>query len=216
MKKGQLCVLCGVRAASTGKGDHLPPKSLYTLRQRVGMQMNTVPACSTCNNGASKDDELFKIYIGLSTGESRVDQEDVIDTLARTLSRNRKLAKRILQNRRQVYVPSPEGILTPMTAIHFDREAYCRVIERIVRGLYWKQTNEILTDMVVTVVQGDEPEGRAVTAIKKLLETKDPELLNGGTFAYKVFFDNENGSSFWALQFFSKHTTFALVDPIEQ
>ena len=209
MNSSQLCVLCGINAATKGKGDHLPPQSLYPKPRKPNVTLNTVPACISCNGSGSKDDEMFKMIIGLSTGEYRVDAQQIIDSLARTIGKNRKIARRLLERSQRVYARRHGGLYQPMIAIPFSKEAYSRVVSRIVRGLYWQRTGKILGDATISVSHGDEPEGRVVEEIKKLLRTENPTVLNGGTFSYKVFFDE--AGSFWAMQFFGSHTVFALV-----
>lgn len=213
MKAKQLCALCGEREATTGKGDHLPPKNLYPPQWNQNVRLNTVPACRPCNGGGSRDDEEFKLIIGLTTGEFRVEQELLINSLARTMDGNKKLARRILQSSQHIYARSPGGVLHPRVAMKFDRGAYARVVERIVKGLYWMETGNAMKDKKVFVVHGDEVNGRAVNDVKALLARTNPVSLNGGTFTYKVLL-NEEGTSFWGLQFFKKHTVFAFVDPI--
>lgn len=210
MKEKQLCVLCGKNEATKGDGDHLPPQSIYPKPRTPGIALNKVPACTPCNNSGSKDDEEFKMIIGLTTGEYRVEQSQVIDSLARTMGKNKKMARRLLQRAQHVYARTQAGILMPMVSITLDRRAYSRVVQRIVRGLYWKETGQILGDREILVVHGDEPEGQLLNAIKHVLNLTDPTTLNGGTFVYKAAF-TPDGESFWGLQFFKKHTVFATV-----
>ena len=211
MKAKRLCVLCGVNEATKGDGDHLPPQNIYPAPRERDVALNRVPACLGCNQAGSKDDEEFKMIIGLSTGDARQNQEAIINSLAKTFNGNKKLGRRILKSSQRTYARRNGGVLQPVVAFPFSREGYSRVITRIVRGLYWQQTGEVMQGKTVHVVHGDEPQGLLLQAIRKLLVMKDPVVLNGGTFVYKAFFDEESDSSFWGLQFFGSHTVFALV-----
>ncbi|MEX5493596.1 hypothetical protein ABFV51_10365 [Pseudomonas asgharzadehiana] len=213
MKAKRICVLCGINEATKGDGDHLPPQNIYPAPREPNVALNKVPACLGCNQAGSKDDEEFKMIIGLSTGDARKNQEALIDSIARTFKGNKKLGRRIAKSSQRIYARRDGGILEPVVAIPFSRDGYSRVITRIVRGLHWQQTGEIMQGKTVQVVHGDEPQGLLLQAIRKLLTTTDPVVLNGGSFVYKAFFDEESGSSFWGLQFFGSHTVFALVTP---
>ena len=53
----RLCIYCQINPADTV--DHVPPKGLFKEPRPVDLII--VPACSTCNNSFSKDDEYFRI-----------------------------------------------------------------------------------------------------------------------------------------------------------
>lgn len=207
----KLCVLCGINPATKGDGDHLPPKCIYPRPRPANIALNKVPACVPCNSGGSKDDEEFKVIVGLTTGEYRSDEKKLVDSLARTLGGNKRLARKTIGSARQVWAQNIEsGLYSQMVKVSFDYAAYSRVIQRIVRGLYWQQTGTILGNAEIVVMHGDQPNPLLVQQIKHVLCTLDPVSLNGGAFTYKCFI-LEEGDSFWALQFFKKHTVFAAV-----
>lgn len=216
-KTVQLCVLCGERAATGGHGDHLPPQCIYPKPRPANVAWNKVPACIPCNNAGSKDDEQFKMIIGLSTGEFQKDTQPVIDALAGTIRNNKRLATQVLRKYKRGY-GSRHGnkVLEPVVAIPFDRDAYDRVVHRIVRGLYWQQTGTILPlDAEIHVVPPEPIEPGLGAQISTLLQQSSRVELNAGTFVYK-FFVTDDGSSFWGLQFFAKHLVFAFVYPSDQ
>lgn len=209
-KKIQLCVLCGDQPATEGEGDHLPPQCIYPKPRPINVPWNKVPACIPCNNAGSKDDEQFKLIIGITTGEFRSNMESVINAMGRTIGKNQRLAKQVLKENKRGYAKrhgSP--ILEPVVAIPFDRDAYERVIRRIVRGLYWQQTDTIMPRLSEIHVR--EPESPDLHAhVATLLQNAERVELNGGTFVYK-FLITDDGDSFWAMQFFGKHLVFAFA-----
>ncbi|MGW7235446.1 hypothetical protein ACWGIE_19975 [Pseudomonas fulva] len=216
-KPKQLCVLCGERAATGGHGDHLPPQCIYPKPRPSNIAWNKVPACIPCNNAGSKDDEQFKLIIGISTGEFREDTQPVIDGLAGTIRNNKRLANQVLGKYKRGYGKRHGNrVLEPVVAIPFDRDAYERVVQRIVRGLYWQQSGVILhRDAEIHVVAPEPMEAGLGDQIKTLLRHSSRVELNGGTFVYKVFI-SDDGNSFWGLQFFEKHLVFAFVYPPEE
>ena len=96
----ELCAICGVNEATTK--DHLPPKCIYPTPINDD-NMHTVPACKFCNGGGSQEDEEFKIFMGLETGEFRENQEKLINSMASTINHNNKLAAQIFSSSKSIY-----------------------------------------------------------------------------------------------------------------
>src|SRR5690606_11985690 len=157
MKDAPLCVLCGVNVATKGKGDHLPPQCLYPRPRKPNVTLNTVPACFSCNGEGSRDDEVFKMFIGLSTGDYRDEAQAVVESLAGTMKGNLRLRRDLLTHGRRVIVESEGGGYKEMMAVRFCREAYEKVITRMVRGLFWQRTGQILEQKaLIKVAHGAE------------------------------------------------------------
>ncbi len=62
-KTAPVCVFCGVRDGTTK--DHVPPKGMFPPPRP---NLITVPACVTCNGGASEIDERFRTMLSLKVG----------------------------------------------------------------------------------------------------------------------------------------------------
>lgn len=211
-RAAQLCVLCGERPATKGDGDHLPPQCIYPKPRPLGIPWNKVPACTACNNAGSPDDEQFKLIIGISTGEFRENQQAVIDSLAGTISKNMRLARQVLTKHKRGYGQRPgSAVIEPLVAVPFDQEAYSRVIQRIIRGLFWQQSGKILSrEAEIQVVPEGLVDHELADPIRLLLSRSTRVELNNATFVYKYLLEDDGGS-FWGLQFFQKHFVFALV-----
>src|SRR5690606_15458196 len=110
------------------------------------IQLNTVPACAKCNNESSAEDEVFKILIGLETGEHRENTESVIESMAKTLGANKKLGKEIFSGAKNISFPNEQGGVSEAVAVTFDTETYSKVVSKIVRGLYWQEKGEVLNE----------------------------------------------------------------------
>lgn len=207
-------MLCG-QGVSTRKGDHLPPENIYPKPRPENLELHKVPACKECNNPAGVDDEEFKIIIGLSTGEFRSNGKDIINSLGKTIGFNKRLARQIFSTKRDMYVNRGSGILEPVVAVTFESKAYQNVIKRMVKGLYWRETNTILdSSSVIHVIPTAGLSHNLATAFINLMNSLAPNLLNDGTFAYKYVI-NDDGSSIWGMEFFGKHTVFATTEPNE-
>lgn len=209
-----LCALCGENSTTTK--DHIPPQGIYPKPRDNDINFNTVPACSSCNNGAAVEDEEFKVLIGLSTGEFHENPDVVVDSIARTAEKNRRIANQIFNAEQNVFACLHGSILEPAVAVKFDGEKYHKVISRIVRGLYWQQKGHALgLKPKIKVFQAHRIKPEFASSLEDIMSHLKPHPLNKGTFVYKVQFFND-GKSIWGMQFFERHTVFAVADSPER
>jgi len=192
--------------------DHIPPQGIYPKPRDNDINLNTVPACSECNNGSAIEDEEFKVLMGFSTGESHENPDIVIDWIARTVGKNQKIANQLFSTKQSVHAYLRGPILEPAIAVTFDGEKYRKVISRIIRGLYWLQKGHALgrnPQITVFPTHSINPDfSRSMTSLMNCLEAHP---LNKGTFVYKIQF-REDGTSILEVQFFKKHTVFAYAE----
>ena len=71
-RRGLTCIYCGQRANSS---DHVPAKLL--LKTPYPNNYRTVPACQKCNGGHSKDEEYFRVILGMSSFDPQLMDENV-------------------------------------------------------------------------------------------------------------------------------------------
>src|SRR5262249_42358969 len=138
------CVYCGETAKVTP--DHVPPKSLF-LSPRPS-NLITVPSCSTCNGGASKDDEYFKNINVLrndvgSHREATQLLQDVLGSLRRPAQQ--RFTRAFLNKMSPVNLVSPSGLYIGRTmAMDVEGERVKRVLNRMIRGLFYQERKERL------------------------------------------------------------------------
>lgn len=208
----ETCAMCGSEASTK---DHIPPQNLYPKPRTPNLQLHTVPACKTCNNGASIDDEEFKMIVGVSTGEVQSDQDAIVTSLQATMAANGRL-NRIVRLGKQLLTIENGYAMTGPVAISFEGPGYARVVQRMIRGLYWRERMHPLgLETNVQVLDPNRLSPELVTLFKDLLPSLEPKFLNDRTFCYKVGFSSD-GSSVWALQMFGKHTVFGVASRPEK
>lgn len=210
-KPTETCAMCGSKASTK---DHIPPQSLYPKPRQPNLELHTVPACKACNNGAARDDEEFKMIVGVSTGEVQSNQKAIVTSLQATMAANGRL-DRVIRSGKQT-LTLDKGIFVPgPVAVSFEGPSYARVVERMVRGLYWREKMRPLgLTAPIQVIDPNRLPSDTVTLFRDLLPDLEPKFLNGGTFCYKVGFASDD-TSVWALQMFGKHTVFAIASPPE-
>jgi hypothetical protein len=205
----KLCALCGENDATTN--DHIPPRGIYPKPRDNDMNLNTVPACNSCNNGAKVEDEEFKVLIGISTGEFHNNPGMVIDSIAGTVGNNQKIANQIFSTKKNTHAKLNGSALEPAVEITFDGEKYQKVISRIIRGLYWMQKGKALnTGSKISIFPGNNVSHEFASSMMELMDCLEANSLNKDTFVYKFIFLDAH-ESIWGMQFFKKHTVFGCV-----
>ena len=210
---GQICILCGTEPASSGQGDHIPPKGLYTKGERKAarFQFHTVPACIKCNGAGAKHDEALKLLISFESGEHRKQPSEVIDTMARTIAGNRRLAGQIFSTAQRVLLQRESGIQLPAVSVEFDAESYKASVARIARAMYWRITKSILPVNAHIEVIPLRQFGRTIISQLQECQSAFPLFeVNGGSLKCKLL-NGDESPELLLLQFFERHTTVALI-----
>ena len=122
-------------------------------------------------------DEEFKMVVALETGEVRPNKGELAKSISRTIGHNPRIASEVFSTAKRVYVDRGSGILQPETEIKFDFELYQTVVQRIIRGLYWRETGSIASaNDSITVIPAnrmdDELRFLFVNDLLPQLETK--------------------------------------------
>lgn len=209
----QICVLCGTAPASSGQGDHIPPKSFYTKseRQAARFQFHTVPACVECNGAGSRHDEALKLLILLESGEHRPRPNEVIDTVARTIAGNNRLAGQVFSTARQVHLQLESGIRIPVVSVSFDVNSYQKAVTRIARAMYWRITHNVLpasTDIETGPLRQFNQD--LIAQLQECQRAFPLTEVNGGSLKCKLLSSGKDVDML-LMQFFGKHTSIALI-----
>jgi hypothetical protein len=126
------CYLCGATENLTR--DHIPPKGLFPKPRPANLY--TVPCCYACNNGASKEDEYFRVAAS-SLINAHATGKASFERVVESTIPSRRIAKQIAELRDNV---EPVTLRTPDGDIEarrhgFDASTICRVLVRITKGL---------------------------------------------------------------------------------
>jgi hypothetical protein len=143
-KKG-ICAICGVEGMVTD--DHVPPRNIFPKPRPNNVNLITVPTCSKCNGGSSRDDEEFKLYISLKSGMEAPHCRKLHESTRRTIQHNSSLKKRLINGSTKFFLPNPKtGEHEPVVLQKFDPKPILRVSEKIIRGLYFKHFDRPLLE----------------------------------------------------------------------
>jgi hypothetical protein len=221
-KKTGECSYCPWIGAVTD--DHIPPECLFPGIPR--RELITVPACHTCNNRASKDDEYFKRAVVLRddvSADSSVQM--LLPSVLRSLGKPeaRRMAAQFLQGVHEVEIKTRAGIfLGTRPAYDVDLNRLSRVPTRIVKGLFAKSRGDRLPKEYEVTKYATDGLSSAAPALKReiihFLRTvvNSPLISVGQTFTYRNTFLNEDPNvSVWEIGFFKTVFFLSFTLPIE-
>jgi hypothetical protein len=150
------CVYCGKTRRLTD--DHIPPKGLWNKPRPP--DLITVPSCSSCNSGASRDDEYFKsMMVFKDKSGSHPEAVAVRPSVFRGLEMPKKIgfARSLVKGIRRVRVQTPARLhLGRRFVFDVDLTRLDRVVERITRGLYWHHRRSRIPDGFEVVVFSED------------------------------------------------------------
>ena len=206
------CAYCGDPATTA---DHIPPQSLYTAP--LPSNLVTVPACLKCNNGASNDDAEFRNHLSImagSFGESPNAAERLKPSL-RAISRDKPTLARVVLGAYPTERYSAGGIyLGQGVAVPLPPDARERVLNRIVRGLFWYHFDERIDAARVRLIHVNKNKPTWRDSLDELLSITHQyvSIGNGETFEYRYARDNDDPSvSFWMMTFFKGHSEYIVI-----
>ena len=194
--KSSICVICGVRPATTV--EHVPPRGFF---KGISGQFRTVPACKICNNESSEDDEVLRNYVSAQIGKQTEGAKYLWEKGAhKSLKRSTKLRSALLSTMNEIEVVNTEGKSTTRLAFLVPVSLYQRVFERVTRGLYFFHTGKILppnTPVTINLLN-NSPDLFAPE-----LQTLEHHSISDGAFEYRFGLDAEDSCN--GIWLFSVH-----------
>jgi len=201
MNSENICCLCGFKKADITK-EHLFPKGFFNTPRPSNLPRR-IPACYECNNGLSKDEEHFRVF--LATGmayESNAGKRMWTEKIRPDLKGKRRgLKQRIRSKAKQVRVVSESGDFIGYAHIlEMNRESANRVLWKIAKGLYYLDTQRVLPSEVEILVgySAENPEIIFPPLDEALKGAKKIELGSGEvTYWRNTIKDNPEESLTW-------------------
>lgn len=196
-----MCVLCGKRPATTK--DHIPPKGIFPKPRPNDLV--SVPACFKCNLGASKHDELFRVYLSMHVGIDSPSTKALWEKHAyRSLRHNRKLHKTLLSRMKEVDLKTEGGVyLGRRTIFLWDSEAHDLTVKRIIKGLYYYHYGLILPSNSYLRVNWHKS---LTPEMEEMSRDWAHHSVTNGNFQYRYGrAAGEEHQSIWLFQFYEKH-----------
>lgn len=156
------------------------------------------------------------VYLSLQVGMDTLETEQLWENHAlRTVKHNRRLRNKLLATMKPVYLRSPAGVITERRmGSPWDSEAYDKVIERMIRGLYFYHFSEILGDRVRCKVQWHS---FITDEISEMSKEWQQHVIGNGQIVYRYVKAQEHPLySTWLFQFYDRHWASGYTEPIDQ
>ena len=204
MQQSLSCVYCG--SVDNITQDHIPPKSFFPIPRPSNLI--TVPSCRDCNQGYSKDEELFlATFMFTDAGVSDTGKRLWAEKMHRMYTKNLGIRKKIVNSLKHVELITPSGIhLGKRMAIKYDEPRSERVVNKMVRGLYFFEFQKPILSSIEIGSRFAQHASDIPTAIEDIA----PSLIFGtrqwpGIFEYRFNRVTEQPEkSIWILRFFGK------------
>ena len=139
-----ICCLCGLKKADITK-EHLFPKGFFNTPRPSNLPRR-IPACYECNNGLSKDEEDFRVF--LATGmayESNAGKRIWTEKIRPDLKGKRPRLKQSIRSMvKKLRIVDKSGtVVGHLPILEIDRDSANRVLRKIAKGLYYLDTQRV-------------------------------------------------------------------------
>jgi hypothetical protein len=216
-----VCVYCGSTERLTD--DHIPPKTLFP-RPRP-FNLITVRSCRKCNEGASKDDEYFRLMLSMrhDTGDQSAVKQ-ILPSIYRSLQRSAQkgFQQAVFDSMNEVDILSTSGIyLGTADGYNVDLTRLDRVATRITTGLFYHEFGKhIPADFRVITYSADgivNADTDAKTRIIKMFDkvtSDEPRVFGDRVFVYwfKPVVGHDTMSA-WVLAVYERVVFLCFVAP---
>ena len=207
----KMCAYCDINLANTV--DHVPPRNIFPSPRPNNLI--TVPACDVCNNKYAKDEEYFMASMMFTyAGDSDAGKLLWKQKLKRMYSKNRGIRSKMARTLKRKSLHTPAGLYLGKHFVQTpDFYRWDRVVEKIVRGLYYfEYGSSLLHDTSVETIYISTDERY------KSIVDKNINMLNigkrgwPGVFRYKCNEVVGNArDSMWGLLFYEKFIFWAVT-----
>lgn len=205
MPKKTQCAYCGKYNATTR--DHIPPRNLFS--KPLPDDALTVPCCKICcDKWGSKDDEYFRTVIlsGVNfENEPRIKQPWL--SVLRSVRKPQKVgfAKNILSSLIDIDVETQASVyLGKEPAFNYERTRISKVIERIIRALFFLEYEKPVPQEY-KVDGGIDQFSEISNDFVKKVNFKPPKFAWNNQFAYRfTSLPEDVDSSVWLFTLYER------------
>lgn len=203
-KRRQKCYLCNKNFADTR--DHVPPECLFP--DPKPSNLITLPCCSPCNRSYSKDEEYFRDNFSMISKRSPAVKQLWGKTRRSYLRRPLKL-RDIKSRLVDLNLKTEGGIhLGRATGLKFDESRTNRVIEKIVKGLFFRHTNKIIHSRVLFHIFFNPADILETYFRRRMFDHRWEDI-----FYYAFLFAQDSMySGFWWLEFYKSNLFLAALE----
>jgi len=187
------CIYCG-SAQHIGE-DYIPPKNLFLDKKNLGLI--TVPACPRCKKINEKNEECLRIFISSDVTRQKRAARGRFGQPVGVSQGRQKMLNAMAPVERVIFIEKKDG----SAVLKMDLSKIVRVIERIVKGLYWHHYGECLSGAISFNIYLKPPVAGVIKDV--LLSKTRLHGIGKGEFRYRFKrSDTDKCQSAWGLSFF--------------
>jgi hypothetical protein len=168
-----------------------------------------VPACEKCNHGASEHDQFMQRLAMMWGAERTKDGVAVGEKILRAMDykEQRKFNRNLIRNLSVVNIWSPGGLiwLGQTFKLKIDGERLAKVLDKVVRGWFWKVTNRSVPPgySVTTHPVGAGPTSQQFRENERHMLDFKPIVVGDGAFSIRwAFSPQDENISAWRMEFY--------------
>lgn len=180
--RGKPCAYCGASATAP---DHVIGRGFFLPQDRSDLPQ--VPGCDVCNRQKSALETELMALLPFG-GSHSAGQLNLRDMVPDRLKNNRRLHRKLRQQKGRVLAEDDSGLVVPMMTLPVDAEQLLKLYEWIARGLLWfhwqvRLTAEHDVTAITLTKAGDEYfDG----LLAQRAAARVSEDLKDGTFRYEA------------------------------
>jgi hypothetical protein len=213
-----ICTYCGKSGPTTY--DHVPPKNLFPKPRPSNLR--TVPSCLSCNQGASDDDEYFRLMLAMSNdlaGNPHLDKVRPIALGALERPEHARLKRAIELTRSKIVLFSPTGdVAGHQETYAANTTRLDNVVSRTAAGWYFiifgqRAEPEMMvgSQLESEVRFNNEP---LLLDTRDLLASQPPRVSYPGIYEARILVDTDNrAESFWWHTFYDNLNFISAIMP---
>ena len=203
------CVYCIDREAT--ERDHVPPKSLFP--KPAPANLITVPACSKCNRGLSKDEEYFRTIVSqlAQTDKHPASKRLLKEKILKGLERRPKLASKIQSTVVPVDLTYQGNRVTTVAAFNIDNPSFDAVMTKILKGLVYHETARALPAGFPIKRDVMHKPLELPPGLYRQMVNAPVHVFGDRIFEYQVYFQPGSFMSFWVMRFFAGASFYASI-----
>lgn len=198
-RKKQLgeCAYCTEPATTQ---DHIPPKGMFAK----GIPNKPwVPACQSCNGGASLDDEYMQRLSMLWGADACKDAIEVGEKFMRSLEKGEAPGLQA-EVRRSLSPLEDESLFPGGINMALQGERLGRITDKLVRGWWFKLSGERVPEgyEIMKYVPGKRRDNPLYEANEKLIETCPGFFFGDMAFAFRLAYCPNSLLTCWLFEFY--------------
>jgi len=201
-----LCYLCGKSLSEPTNVDHVPPKQLYVqeIRKKHPLNLLTIEVHTDCNKSFQHDEDYFVNTLAPFAQGSYAGSALLRDVFTKHAEgKKRGLVQKVLNE----FDHRPSGIIIPPGQVvkRFEGARVHRVAWKIVRGLYFHETGQVLPEDTPSSTEVFAPDRPPSAGFSLVLADLDGEGDYPGVFDYKHRVISEaNNLNYWGMLFWDR------------